>query len=226
MGPGLSGAPGGSGVGSPRRAVLRSRPPEAEMAVLEPAGPGLGLAEAAHGPGRAVGPRTSGCLAGLWGFPGGSARPNGSPGSGLPGCCPNWRGPWGRSADGRGIPGVAHRRGPAGLTARTGDPGSGDSGPGPPGDAGSGLFPRLLPGPELRDPAAPPRPLPLLYGGKNRPVLGGTYQSQHHFAGELFNNLLGAAPEIVLTRPADGRRRRTGGQPLFPGEWEPRDARC
>ena len=41
---------------------------------------------------------------------------------------------------------------------------------------------------------APPRPLPLLSAGEKRLVLGGTYQSQHHFAAELFHNLLGAAP--------------------------------
>ena len=47
----------------------------------------------------------------------------------------------------------------------------------------------------------PPRPLPLLSPGEKQKVLGGTYQSQHHFARELFDTFLGAASGLTLTRP-------------------------
>jgi len=66
---------------------------------------------------------------------------------------------------------------------------------------------------------APPRPLPLLTAGEKRQVLGGTYQSQHHFAGELFANLLGVAPHLTLTRPQAVDQEERVSTPLYQGEW-------
>ncbi len=68
---------------------------------------------------------------------------------------------------------------------------------------------------------APPRPLPLLAPEEKRLVLGGTYQSQHQFAAELFNNLLGTAPHLTLTRPEVVDQEERVGAPVFLGEWSP-----
>jgi ATP-dependent helicase/nuclease subunit B len=66
---------------------------------------------------------------------------------------------------------------------------------------------------------APPRPLPLLSAAEKRLVLGGTYPSQHHFAAELFHNLLGAAPNLTLTRPQSVDQEEQVSTPLYSGEW-------
>ena len=66
---------------------------------------------------------------------------------------------------------------------------------------------------------APPRPLPLLSPGEKRLVLGGTYQSQHHFAAELFHNLLGTAAHLTLTRPRVVDQEERVSTPVYPGEW-------
>lgn len=66
---------------------------------------------------------------------------------------------------------------------------------------------------------APPRPLPLLSAAEKRLVLGGTYPSQHHFAAELFHNLLGAAPNLCLTRPRSVDQEEQVSTPLYLGEW-------
>jgi ATP-dependent helicase/nuclease subunit B len=66
---------------------------------------------------------------------------------------------------------------------------------------------------------APPRPLPLLAAAEKRLVLGGTYQSQHLFAAELFHNLLGAAPRLTLTRPRLVDQEERVSTPLYLGEW-------
>ena len=66
---------------------------------------------------------------------------------------------------------------------------------------------------------APPRPLPLLSAAEKRLVLGGTYPSQHHFAAELFHNLLGAAPNLTLTRPRSVDQEEQVSTPLYLGEW-------
>jgi RecB family exonuclease len=66
---------------------------------------------------------------------------------------------------------------------------------------------------------APPRPLPLLAPGEKRLVLGGTYQSQHHFAAELFHNLLGTATHLTLTRPRMVDQEERVSTPVYPGEW-------
>ncbi len=66
---------------------------------------------------------------------------------------------------------------------------------------------------------APPRSLPLLATEEKRLVLGGTYQSQHVFAAELFNNLLGAAPHLTLTRPRTVDQEERVSTPLYLGEW-------
>lgn len=68
---------------------------------------------------------------------------------------------------------------------------------------------------------APPRPLPLLAPGEKRLVLGGTYQSQHHFAAELFANVRGAAPHLTLTRPRLVDQEERVSSPLYTGAWEP-----
>jgi ATP-dependent helicase/nuclease subunit B len=68
---------------------------------------------------------------------------------------------------------------------------------------------------------APPRPLPLLSGAEKRLVLGGTYPSQHHFAAELFHNLLGAAPNLTLTRPTSVDQEEQVSTPLYLEEWSP-----
>jgi RecB family exonuclease len=67
---------------------------------------------------------------------------------------------------------------------------------------------------------APPRPLPLLSPGEKRLVLGGTYQSQHHFAAELFHNLLGTAARLTLTRPRVVDQEERVSTPVYPGEWD------
>jgi ATP-dependent helicase/nuclease subunit B len=69
----------------------------------------------------------------------------------------------------------------------------------------------------------PPRSLPLLTAGERRAVLGGTYRSQHQFSRELYDTLLGAAPELVLTRPQVADDEARVGSPLYPGPWEPRE---
>jgi RecB family exonuclease len=70
----------------------------------------------------------------------------------------------------------------------------------------------------------PPRALPLLDAGEKRAVLGGTYQSQHEFARELFNTFLGTAPEIILTRPRLADDEERVGSPFFLGKWEARES--
>lgn len=66
---------------------------------------------------------------------------------------------------------------------------------------------------------APPRPLPLLSAAEKRQVLGGTYQSQHQFAAELFANLLGTAPHLTFTRPKMVEQEERVSTPLYQGEW-------
>jgi RecB family exonuclease len=67
---------------------------------------------------------------------------------------------------------------------------------------------------------APPRPLPLLSAGEKRLILGGTYESQHHFAMELFANLLGTATHLTLTRPQVVDQEERVGTPLYLGKWD------
>ena len=65
----------------------------------------------------------------------------------------------------------------------------------------------------------PPRPLPLLSAAEKPKILGGTYQSQHHFAREIFDALLAAAPEITLTRPRLVDQEENVATSMFLGEW-------
>jgi ATP-dependent helicase/DNAse subunit B len=67
---------------------------------------------------------------------------------------------------------------------------------------------------------APPRALPLLSVSEKRRVLGGTYESQHNFAGELFAGLLGTAPHLTFTRPKMVEQEERVSTPLYKGEWE------
>jgi RecB family exonuclease len=70
---------------------------------------------------------------------------------------------------------------------------------------------------------APPRALPLLSSGEKAQVLGGSYASQHRFAREVFEDLLGAAPQIVLTRPRVVDEEDRAATPLYLGEWQTED---
>ena len=65
-----------------------------------------------------------------------------------------------------------------------------------------------------------PRPLPLLSRGERERVLGGTQESQDQFAREQFDSLLGAAPHLTLTRPAQEDQEPQVGTPFFPGDWQ------
>jgi len=69
----------------------------------------------------------------------------------------------------------------------------------------------------------PPRFLPLLTAAENRAVLGGTYRSQHEFSRGLYDNLLGAAPHLVLTRPGVVEDEERPGSPLYLGRWDPQE---
>ena len=65
-----------------------------------------------------------------------------------------------------------------------------------------------------------PRPLPLLSRAERERVLGGTQESQDQFAREQFDSLLGAAPHLTLTRPAQEDQEPQVGTPFFPGDWQ------
>jgi RecB family exonuclease len=70
----------------------------------------------------------------------------------------------------------------------------------------------------------PPRALPLLSATEKQAVLGGTFQSQHQFARELFDTFLGTAPGIVLSRPQYSEEEERVGTPFYLGQWEPRES--
>jgi RecB family exonuclease len=65
----------------------------------------------------------------------------------------------------------------------------------------------------------PPRPLPLLSPGERQKILGGTYQSQHRFARELYDTFLAAAPRITLTRPRTDNEEEAVATSMFEGSW-------
>jgi ATP-dependent helicase/nuclease subunit B len=64
------------------------------------------------------------------------------------------------------------------------------------------------------------RPLPLLSRAEREQVLGGTQESQDRFAREQFDNLLGTAPHLTLTRPAQEDQEPQVGTPFFLQAWE------
>ena len=66
----------------------------------------------------------------------------------------------------------------------------------------------------------PPRSLPLLNAREKQAVLGGTYESQHRFARELYESLLGTAPALVLTRPRLVEGEERVATPFYLGAWE------
>jgi len=66
----------------------------------------------------------------------------------------------------------------------------------------------------------PPRPLPLLSASEKQKVLGGTYQSQHHFARGLFDTFLGTAAQITLTRPRTTDQEESVATSMYEGKWE------
>ncbi|MCL4502329.1 MAG: PD-(D/E)XK nuclease family protein [Deltaproteobacteria bacterium] len=69
----------------------------------------------------------------------------------------------------------------------------------------------------------PPRALPLLTAAERRLVLGGTYRSQHEFSRDLYDTLLGAAPELILSRPEVADDEERVGSPLYLGPWQPQE---
>lgn len=66
----------------------------------------------------------------------------------------------------------------------------------------------------------PPRLLPLLSRKERERVLGGTQESQDRFAQEVFENLLGVAPQIVISRPAQEDQEPQLGTPYYLGTWD------
>ena len=68
----------------------------------------------------------------------------------------------------------------------------------------------------------PPRSLPLLTAAERRAVLGGTSRGPAQ-PRELYDTLLGVAPDLVLTRPQVTDDEARVGSPLYPGPWEPRE---
>jgi RecB family exonuclease len=68
-----------------------------------------------------------------------------------------------------------------------------------------------------------PRPLPLLNAAEKGWVLGGTYQSQHRFARELYDTFLGSAPEIILTRPRVEDQEENVATSLYEQKWRVED---
>jgi RecB family exonuclease len=66
------------------------------------------------------------------------------------------------------------------------------------------------------------RPLPLLTRAEREQVLGGTQDSQDQFAREQFDSLLGTAPHLTLTRPAQEDQEPQVGTPFFVKAWEER----
>jgi RecB family exonuclease len=66
----------------------------------------------------------------------------------------------------------------------------------------------------------PPRALPLLGPAEKARVLGGTYESQQHFALELRDNLLGVAPYLICTRPRTLEEEERAATPLLDQEWQ------
>ncbi len=65
----------------------------------------------------------------------------------------------------------------------------------------------------------PPRPLPLLSPWEKRQVLGGTAASQFRYAASLYAGLQGAAPHLVLTRPAVVEEEEQVGTYFYGGDW-------
>jgi ATP-dependent helicase/nuclease subunit B len=64
------------------------------------------------------------------------------------------------------------------------------------------------------------RPLPLLSRAEREQIQGGTQESQDQFALEQFDNLLGTAPHLILTRPAREDQEPQVGTPFFLKDWE------
>ena len=122
---------------------------------------------------------------------------------------------------------MAQNRGPAGYPARTGDSGRRHPGPGPPGNAGPGLFPRLLPGDELRDPAGPaPAPAPALRRRKT-PGPGRNLSEPASLCGGTFPQSVGRRPQPHPDPAPVGGPGRTGEHPaVFRGVEPGRDGRA
>ena len=122
---------------------------------------------------------------------------------------------------------MAQNRGPAGYPARTGDSGRRHPGPGPPGNAGPGLFPRLLPGYELRDPAGPaPAPAPALRGRKT-PGPGRNLSEPASLCGGTVPQSVGRRAQPHPDPAPVGGPGRTGQHPaVFRGVEPGRDGRA
>ena len=122
---------------------------------------------------------------------------------------------------------MAQNRGPAGYPARTGDSGRRHPGPGPPGNAGPGLFPRLLPGHELRDPAGPaPAPAPALRRRKT-PGPGRNLSQPASLCGGTLPQSVGRRTQPHPDPAPVGGPGRTGQHPaVFRGVEPGRDGRA
>ena len=66
----------------------------------------------------------------------------------------------------------------------------------------------------------PVRPFPFLDLEERRQILGGTLKSQYEFAHAAFQNLLAAAPEIILTRPEEIEGEPLAPTPFWQGPWQ------
>lgn len=70
---------------------------------------------------------------------------------------------------------------------------------------------------------APPRLLPLLTLAERRQVLGGDYASQQQFAAISYRYLLAAAPQVIVTRPAQVEEELHNPSYLVTCPWQEQD---
>jgi RecB family exonuclease len=66
----------------------------------------------------------------------------------------------------------------------------------------------------------PVRPLPFLDMEERRRILGATLRSQYVFARGAFQNLLAAAPEIILTKPEEVGDEPISATPFWSAPWQ------
>jgi len=64
------------------------------------------------------------------------------------------------------------------------------------------------------------RPLPLLSRAERERILGGTQESQDRFAREIYENLLGTAPQVTFSRPLAENQEPQVPTPFFLKNWE------
>jgi hypothetical protein len=66
----------------------------------------------------------------------------------------------------------------------------------------------------------PTRPLPFLDTEERKHILGATLKSQYEFAHSAFQHLMAAAPDIVLTRPAEIEGEPISATPFWAEPWQ------